>query len=71
MLTLTGIGAVFAVVYLISCWFHPYRVCKPCDGTGKSRSTTFKGAWGDCRPCKATGRKIRFGAYLLGKTGNA
>lgn len=71
MLELIAAGAIFTAVYLISCWFHPYRVCKACEGSGRSLSTTFRGAWGDCRSCKGTGRKIRFGAYVLGRTGGA
>ncbi|WP_144070242.1 hypothetical protein [Nonomuraea indica] len=66
LLLLLG-GGLWAIVYLLSCAIHPYKICPACKKSGQSNSTTFKGAFGACRRCKGTGRRIRAGARLLGR----
>lgn len=66
LLLLLG-GGVWTAVYLLSCAIHPFKVCPACQKTGQSTSTTFKGAFGPCRRCGGSGRRIRAGARLLGR----
>lgn len=68
ILSPAGLTVLGLVGYLVSCGAHPYRVCTACGGSKESHSTTFKGAYGVCRPCGGQGRTVRFGAKLLGKS---
>lgn len=56
-----------AAVYMISCVVHPYRVCKTCNRSKETHSSTFKGAFGPCRSCQGRGHHLRFGARILGR----
>lgn len=66
-LLLTFGAAALSGYYLLSCAFHPFTNCSVCSRSGESRSTTFKGAFGACRRCAGSGRRLRAGARLLGR----
>lgn len=67
MQLLVWFAIVMAVVYLGSCYFHPYMKCPRCNRSKESHSTTFKGAFGKCRACGGVGHSVRFGAKILGR----
>lgn len=66
LLILAGLAA--AGLYLAACWIWPFRRCRWCKGTGRSRSPTGR-AWRECRHCRGTGAKVRAGrkAWTRGK----
>jgi hypothetical protein len=67
-LILVGLVATFGVAYWISLHIHPYTKCGVCRGMGRSRGNLFAHAYGLCRRCGGTGRKLRLGVRVfLGK----
>lgn len=60
VLTVLGIAAGAAVLYVLTCWIWPFAACRRCDGSGKRRSPGGK-AWRDCPRCKGTGKRLRYG----------
>lgn len=60
MSTLTVL-LVLAVVYLAACSVWPYRSCRRCGGSGKSRSPNGK-SWRTCGRCGGNGQQLRVGA---------
>lgn len=66
-LWLTLAAVAWGALYLGSCAIHPYTRCGACGGSGESRSSSFRGAFGPCRRCKGTRSVTRAGARLLGR----
>lgn len=64
---LRWILAGILVTYMGSCIVKPYRICKACNRSKESHSSTFKGAFGPCRACKGVGHHVRVGARILGR----
>lgn len=56
---------IAAAAYLASLRIHPWTPCRPCKGTGKSRDTVWKAAFGTCRACGGRGRHPRLGVRVL------
>lgn len=63
---LTLYTLIGAIIYAAACRIWPYASCGNCEGKGKFRSPSGK-HWRNCRRCKGSGRKIRFGAWLMGR----
>lgn len=61
---LIGAGVITAIGYRISLAIHPYVRCRWCRG-GRDYGDVFSRAFGDCRHCKGTGRKLRLGVRLF------
>ncbi|MBG0828578.1 hypothetical protein HS041_12440 [Planomonospora sp. ID67723] len=59
--------ALLTAWYLISCLVYPFKPCPICGRGGEVRSTSYPGAFGNCRICKGSGRRRRTGARLLGR----
>jgi DnaJ-class molecular chaperone len=68
MTVLLVVATVLAVGYLISIRLHPLTNCRRCKGTNKHWGAIYRHAYRRCRRCKGTGRKLRFGAQVLGRT---
>jgi hypothetical protein len=58
------------VVYAITCWIWPWAKCggeylglHTCDA-GRFYAGTRQKTWRDCRKCKGTGKRRRFGRTL-------
>jgi hypothetical protein len=66
MATLIVVATVFAVGYLLSIRLHPFTNCRACKGGSRHRGAIYSYAYRACRRCKGSGRKLRFGAQLLG-----
>ena len=58
---------VLAGLYLYSSWRWPFTVCTRCKGKPKDRSPSKK-HWDDCKRCGGSGKRVRFGAQLLGRS---
>lgn len=56
--------AIIAAVYLLSCLIWPWTRCGRCDG-GRLRAGHQRKVWRDCGRCSGTGRRRRFGQWLL------
>jgi hypothetical protein len=64
------LGLVWFVGYLLACWLWPYARCLWCKDTpGKRRSPSGK-AWGDCRHCEGSGKRLRVGRRIWDFTTN-
>lgn len=63
-LVLLGLAA--ALVYLAACVLWPFKRCRWCTGSGRSRSPSGK-AWRDCRHCDGTGTTLRAGRRLTNR----
>lgn len=53
--------------YVAVCAAQPFTACRKCRGFGFATTTDRKGRTKrgkDCRRCKATGARIRFGRHL-------
>lgn len=58
--------AVAVAAYFVHSRIYPYTSCGWCKGSsGKSRASGFRRVWKDCPHCKGSGRRLRFGAWLL------
>lgn len=61
--------AVAAILILITlcyaaiCYTMPFVRCRPCAGIGHRRRRIGRGTR-PCKPCKATGRRLRAGRHL-------
>jgi hypothetical protein len=66
MAALIVVATVFAVGYLVSIRLHPFTNCPACKGGSRHRGAIYSYAYRVCRRCKGTGRRLRFGAQLLG-----
>jgi DnaJ-class molecular chaperone len=66
MVALLVLVTVIVVGYLISIRLHPFTTCRRCNGTNKHQGAIYSYAFRRCRRCKGTGRKVRFGARVLG-----
>lgn len=62
---LLGAAVAWAVFYFISCALHPYLNCKKCDGRGKHNGYVWEKSYRSCTRCSGTGRRRRWGTYLL------
>jgi DnaJ-class molecular chaperone len=58
-------AVLIAGAYYVSLRIHPWRPCRPCDGSGKSRDALWKSAFGTCRACGGRGRRPRLGVRAL------
>jgi len=63
METLAALAALWLVSYVARCAVWPYKPCGHCKGSGKRWSPSGT-AFGVCRWCKGTGRRLRFGRRL-------
>lgn len=59
---------IVALGYGAACWLRPFTHCYHCKGTGRVRATSHRtrrsgAARGqpECRPCRATGLRLRLG----------
>jgi hypothetical protein len=57
-------AAVAAVAYLVSLRLHPWRPCRSCRGSGKTRDRIWKPSTGTCPKCRS-GRRPRLGVRVL------
>lgn len=64
-LILAAAAITAAAVYAVSLRIHPWKPCRSCEGTGKSRDTVWKTAFGTCKSCGGKGRKPRLGVRVL------
>ncbi|HEY1321017.1 MAG TPA: hypothetical protein VGF32_12250 [Streptosporangiaceae bacterium] len=64
-LILAAAAALAAVVYATSLRIHPWTPCRTCKGSGKSRDSVWKTAFGTCRACGGRGRHPRLGVRVL------
>ena len=67
MATLIVVAMVFGVGYLLSIRLHPFTNCRACKGGSRHRGAIYSRAYRVCRRCKGSGRRLRFGALLLGR----
>lgn len=65
MAPLLEIAAVALVCYLISLRLHPWRVCRPCKGSGKHKGSVFSYATRSCTACGGNGKRGRLGVRIL------
>ena len=58
VITVAGAG------YYIDLRLHPYAPCRRCsDGRGRGRNKWSRSsAWGSCKACGGSGKRLRFGA---------
>jgi len=61
--TVLVLAAVWALGYLLACWWWPYTGHRRCGGTGKLRSPSGR-AFRSCPGCGGTGRVLRAGRRL-------
>lgn len=47
--------------YAVSLRLRPYTACHVCKGKGRHHGTVFTYAFGPCKTCDGTGRKLRWG----------
>lgn len=65
MSDLVVITAAVAGIYLVSCVVWPYRACDRCTGGKHTREDGV--VWRRCWRCGGTGRRRRFGAWLMNR----
>lgn len=53
-----------AVAYLVSLRLHPWRPCRACSGTGRTKDRIWTRAHGTCPACGGRGRHPRIGVRL-------
>ena len=58
-----------AGVYAGSCWLHPLRLCRACQGTGRQRAAIFR-AYRVCNYCTGTGTRPRAGRRIYERMSN-
>lgn len=63
--TVIAVIAALMALYLLSCLVWPWTACGRCEG-GKLRSPR-RGAFRECPRCGGRGRRLRFGAWILGR----
>lgn len=64
-LILAAAAVLGAAMYAASLRIHPWRPCRSCDGSGKSRDTVWKKTFGTCKACGGRGRHPRLGVRVL------
>lgn len=57
-------AVVASVAYAVSLRLHPWRPCRACRGSGKTRDRFWKPATGTCPKCRG-GRRPRLGVRML------
>lgn len=57
-------AALLVLIWLADLAFHPWARCVACGGKRVNPGSTAK-AWGECRTCGGSGRRLRFGARLV------
>lgn len=57
-------GLAIAALNVVSLYFWPFAPCWSCKGTGRNQGSNKK-RYGECRRCKATGKRQRLGARLV------
>lgn len=57
--------------WFYSCWRHPTRPCRYCEGTGEHRGAVFTYGKGECRHCEGKRKYPRLGTRVFGLTGRA
>lgn len=68
-----GLGLVVAVSVLAAGYFaslrlHPRTACRNCKGSGRFYGAIYTWGFRFCPACLGTGRKVRYGASLLGSS---
>lgn len=58
-------AALITGAYAVSLRLHPWRPCRSCDGSGKTRDPLWRSAFGTCRSCGGRGRHPRLGVRVL------
>ncbi|WP_037605061.1 hypothetical protein [Streptacidiphilus rugosus] len=73
-MTPVGTAVVLALLitlgYSLLCAVSPWARCRKCQGLGFATRQTRRGTWKrgrDCRRCKATGMRIRYGRHLFNR----
>lgn len=56
-------GLVWLAGYGVACRIWPFTACGKCEGRGQFRSPSGR-AWRNCRRCKGSRSKVRFGRRL-------
>lgn len=64
-LILAAAAVIAAAVYAASLRIHPWKPCRSCKGSGKSRDAMWRTAFGTCKSCGGRGRKPRAGVRVL------
>lgn len=57
-------AALLALAWLLDVAFHPWARCLACGGKRTNPGSSVK-AWGECKVCGGSGRRLRFGARLV------
>ena len=64
-LVLAAIVLAAAAAGLISLWLHPWRPCRACGGSGKTRDRIRRSAHGTCPSCGGRGRRPSFAIRIV------
>lgn len=67
MITLLLLVIAAAVIWMVSLYVYPFRVCRRCGGTGHKRGSTWR-RLGLCPRCTGTGRSQRLGSRFVHRT---
>jgi len=59
------IALIALAAYLISLRLHPWRRCRPCNGSGRHRGALFTYATRACTACGGNGRRGRLGVRVI------
>jgi hypothetical protein len=65
-----AIGVSWFAAYLVACWLWPYAACRACKDTPGKRFSPSGKAWGDCRHCEGSGKRVRIGRKIWNATTN-
>lgn len=66
-LMLAAATGLAVALYVRSLRLHPWRPCRrPMCKSGRRTDALWAYAWGPCRSCGGSGRRLRLGCRLLG-----
>ena len=51
--------------YAVSLIVHPWRPCRPCEGSGRERDLIWRRAFGECPTCGGAGKLPRLGVRVF------
>ncbi len=68
VILILGVVIGLLIYWRIDLKRHPFRACRRCHGTGKTRVLAIQ--WG-CRCCKGSGKHLRLGVMLTAKNPKA
>jgi hypothetical protein len=58
------IAVFWATWYVIACWYWPFARCVACKGQGRKYQSERRKTWRNCRWCKGSGRRRRWGRII-------